>query len=445
MEHPVEAAEKLNALISDLLKIRRVCDEEHLEYLPKPGIQYLIANGQILRFFIHQVYSKTEKPGRIALLNSNSELDRSVVEEGFKEIALATVREDNAELNSLGFLRIREDSLSMLLRVLRYAKYIPLDSCPLELARSPVENFGLKKRFGSFTTISKEEFESVPWKISDVLYNDRKNEVFRKFKEDGLDMKTHQAAPLHDTYPVALDRWQAELALLLEYKMECDLAVVIETYPFDRPRFIHALDSRLEYEGINHIQDLRESLESLLRGVMGTEFNRNVGRNLQDSLQPLLSSVEELRSQLVSPDWPQPRLAIYESVRRLIDSKGRDGRSAIVQKNYFDNRGANIGAVGPNATASQFTQVLNQYAADLDLKALGHELQQIREAMLAAPEKDRDSVAIGAVAQAEKDAKDGQRSKIMTSLSKVGKWALDVAKELGTSLAVEAIKKAAGF
>jgi hypothetical protein len=178
---------------------------------------------------------------------------------------------------------------------------------------------------------------------------------------------------------------------------------------------------------------------------MGADFNRNVGWKLQASLEPLLRSVEELRSQLVSPDWPQPRLAIYESVRRLIDSKDRGERRPDVHLNFFDNREANIGAVGPNATASQFTQVSNQYAANLDLAALGQELQQIREAMLAAPEKDRDFVAIGAVAQAEKDANDGQRSKIMTSLSNVGKWALDVAKEMGKTLAVEAIKKAAGF
>lgn len=50
-------------------------------------------------------------------------------------------------------------------------------------------------------------------------------------------------------------------------------------------------------------------------------------------------------------------------------------------------------------------------------------------------------IAFGEIAKAEKSAKDEDSSGVAESLTSAGKWALDVAAKIGTSLATEAIKK----
>jgi hypothetical protein len=50
-------------------------------------------------------------------------------------------------------------------------------------------------------------------------------------------------------------------------------------------------------------------------------------------------------------------------------------------------------------------------------------------------------MAIGAIAAAEAEAKNGDESKTLDYLAKGGQWALDMAIKLGVPVAVEAIKK----
>jgi hypothetical protein len=54
------------------------------------------------------------------------------------------------------------------------------------------------------------------------------------------------------------------------------------------------------------------------------------------------------------------------------------------------------------------------------------------------PEHDE---ALGAVASAEKAAKQGDGPKALEYLKAAGKWAMDVATKIGTALAVEAMKQ----
>ena len=61
-----------------------------------------------------------------------------------------------------------------------------------------------------------------------------------------------------------------------------------------------------------------------------------------------------------------------------------------------------------------------------------------------ASDADHD-VSIGAVAQAENEAKKGNGAKVLEWLSRAGKWALDAATEIGTSIATEALKKSMGL
>lgn len=85
---------------------------------------------------------------------------------------------------------------------------------------------------------------------------------------------------------------------------------------------------------------------------------------------------------------------------------------------------------------------IDQHTEGLDLQALAGELAKLRAALM---QHDGDEVekaiAIGEIAKAENEAKNGDESKTMEYLSKTGGWVLDVAKGIGIPLAVEALKR----
>jgi hypothetical protein len=107
------------------------------------------------------------------------------------------------------------------------------------------------------------------------------------------------------------------------------------------------------------------------------------------------------------------------------------------------------GAVGPNVHAHDmtFNQITTPSGQTIDLAQLAEQLSILRSKMkeqAAASGQDQDEV-VGAIASAEKAAKQGKRSEVLESLAKAGKWALEVATSIGAGLAVEAIKAAMGM
>ena len=54
-------------------------------------------------------------------------------------------------------------------------------------------------------------------------------------------------------------------------------------------------------------------------------------------------------------------------------------------------------------------------------------------------------MALGEVARAEEAAKAKDSSKVAESLKAAGKWTLDIATKIGTSLATEALKESLGM
>ncbi len=105
------------------------------------------------------------------------------------------------------------------------------------------------------------------------------------------------------------------------------------------------------------------------------------------------------------------------------------------------------GTVGPSSHAHDmtFTQIKTPTGSTIDLASLAKELSVLRTKMRAeAVEPDQDA-AIGQVANAEIAARNGKAPQVFESLTKAGKWALDIAKQIGASLAVEAFKVALGI
>jgi hypothetical protein len=135
----------------------------------------------------------------------------------------------------------------------------------------------------------------------------------------------------------------------------------------------------------------------------------------------------------------------------LVDIASQRGNYDVGTRNFFVQElnmeskykitGGNQGAVGDESVAHDFTQVSNQTLGSIDMTALATELSRLRaEARKDAVEPDHD-IAVSELAKAEQAAKEGQASAVMQHLKSAGSWALDVATKIGTSVAVEAIKK----
>jgi hypothetical protein len=105
------------------------------------------------------------------------------------------------------------------------------------------------------------------------------------------------------------------------------------------------------------------------------------------------------------------------------------------------------GAVGPYAHAHDMTfhQIGSRIEQSMDLSELAGELSQLRQAMSQEAKETSHHIAIGEVAKAEEAANARDSSKMAKSLKAAGKWTLDVATKIGTSLATEAIKESMGL
>jgi hypothetical protein len=103
------------------------------------------------------------------------------------------------------------------------------------------------------------------------------------------------------------------------------------------------------------------------------------------------------------------------------------------------------GVVGPGAQAKEFT--MNQVISEgVNIQKLAEELARLRaELKKRSTNEAEHDLAIGAVASAELAAKNGDRQSTSAHLARAGKWALDVATSIGTTLASAAIKAAMGI
>jgi hypothetical protein len=106
-----------------------------------------------------------------------------------------------------------------------------------------------------------------------------------------------------------------------------------------------------------------------------------------------------------------------------------------------------VGAQGPNAHAHDmaFNQVWSQTENKINLQLLADELAALRKEMQILAKNAEDFAELGALANAEIEAKNGNGPKAMEYLAKTGKWALGAAEKIGVGVAIAAIKTALGL
>ena len=111
----------------------------------------------------------------------------------------------------------------------------------------------------------------------------------------------------------------------------------------------------------------------------------------------------------------------------------------------YDVTGA--GAVGPGAQAHDIviSQRWQAFATTQNLDELAHELARLRAELRARASEPAHDFAVAEVAAAEVAAQDDDGTKVRAHLAKAGKWALQVATSIGTTVAAKAIGASMGL
>jgi hypothetical protein len=123
-------------------------------------------------------------------------------------------------------------------------------------------------------------------------------------------------------------------------------------------------------------------------------------------------------------------------------------REMTMSQDKYNIEQSQVGAVGRGAHAHEmtFNQIWDRASDEIgDLSRLANELEQLRAALRQQAQTVEEDSAVGAVAQAEVAAKEGQGPTTLEHLSKAGVWALDMAKSIGATVAAAAIRAALGL
>jgi hypothetical protein len=159
-------------------------------------------------------------------------------------------------------------------------------------------------------------------------------------------------------------------------------------------------------------------------GLLTSEFS--IRHELEQRNELNLTSISENISAHESSS-PQPKQVVFQ----------------FISNDQYNVTGQ-VGAIGPNAQAvnNTFTQVLQQAACGLDLPALATELGILRNSMRNQATEIEHDQAVASIGAAESSAKKHDGAGALENLKSAGKWAFDVATNIGTSVAAKAIQTA---
>ncbi|MFV9677636.1 MAG: hypothetical protein ACNYVW_08305 [Methanosarcinales archaeon] len=99
----------------------------------------------------------------------------------------------------------------------------------------------------------------------------------------------------------------------------------------------------------------------------------------------------------------------------------------------------------PGVHDINFNQLWNEIKDKIDLSALTKELVELRSKLKDEATEPEHDMSIGAIASAERSAKEGNGPKALEYLSKAGRWTLDKATKISVPVATAALKAALGL
>ncbi|MGX1092997.1 hypothetical protein RKD47_003678 [Streptomyces albogriseolus] len=112
---------------------------------------------------------------------------------------------------------------------------------------------------------------------------------------------------------------------------------------------------------------------------------------------------------------------------------------------YFQNTQNQVGAQGPNAKAEGFTQQADQRQLAVDMPALALELERLKQELVLVASSSSDYQAVAEIQAAREAADEGDEGRVGRHLANAGRWALDVASQIGTAVAAAALSQALGM
>ncbi len=123
------------------------------------------------------------------------------------------------------------------------------------------------------------------------------------------------------------------------------------------------------------------------------------------------------------------------------------GDTYIMGDTHYNIHGNNSSqiVIAPNSSDINVNQVKSDINKSMDLLQLAVELSMLRQSMSQEATEMEHHIAVGNVAKAEQAAKAKDSSGVAEHLKSAGKWALDVAKKIGVSLASEVLKDSMGL
>jgi hypothetical protein len=206
-----------------------------------------------------------------------------------------------------------------------------------------------------------------------------------------------------------------------------------------------------EYEGdiIMMVQEAVSELEAMLSHLDSesgrldlSRVARAAGERATDIRSALLR-LETLRNQILGLSGEPGLMALVSSPDREQAVTSVIAREVRVGDTY-NVQGA--GAVGPHANVSHVTITQSwQSLENQDTRLLARELAVLRAELKVRATSAEQDLATGEVASAQLAAEKGDGPSAMAHLARVGRWALDVATTIGTTVASAAIKAAMGI
>jgi len=235
--------------------------------------------------------------------------------------------------------------------------------------------------------------------------------------------QTHNAAAL----PIAYK--DAEL-----YRMEFRLSRTIKKYIEAIEVWGFQIDAAFE-------ADMNKEFWSLTAGPNQIQFPPMMYSGNRQAIQSSFARERgRLSAQLVREGTNRLR-----ELKMKIKAKPQSNHSTIIHGDQFNNYGI-AGAIGPNSLGTiNFQQQWRAIQDEVDLNALTGELEQLKKHLQQSASSSSDYQRLALLSEAEEHVKRRDGSKAIEVLSKVGKGALDVAKDIGTEIAAKVIAKSIGL
>jgi hypothetical protein len=218
------------------------------------------------------------------------------------------------------------------------------------------------------------------------------------------------------------------------YRMEFRLSRTIQKYIEAIEIWGMPIDAAFE-------SDMIKEFWSLTAGPNQIQFPPMVYRG---NLQAIQSSFARERGRLAAKLVREGRNRLQE-LKMKIKAKPQSSQSTIIQGDQFNNYGI-AGAIGPNAVGTiTLQQQWTAIQSEIDLNALTGELEQLRKHLQQSASSSSDYRRLALLSEAEEHVKKREGCKAMEVLSKLGKGALDVAKDIGTEIAAKVIERSIGL